>query len=101
MLLNFVIVVAYSCMYAILGSLVLGLVPPLRVTLLNLIVFVLGSFAGGVGFLYASDIAGLQALKDKYIIFILLYFVAAALGGTLLVWLKMRFIKAPDDSRIL
>ena len=94
-------VVIYSCVYAILGSIVLGLVPALRVTLLNLVVFVVGAFAGGVAFLYASNSPVLQFLKNSYVTFILLYFVAAVFGGTVPVWLKMRFIKTPNDSRVL
>lgn len=48
MLLNFVVVGIYSCAYAILGGIVLALVPAFRVTLLNLVVFVVGAFAGAV-----------------------------------------------------
>jgi hypothetical protein len=99
MLLNFVIVAIYSCIYAILGVVLLALIPAFRVTLLNIVIFTVGAFGGAVTFLYATNTSPLQVLKNNYVGFIILYFAAAVLGGTLLVSLKMRFIKTPDDER--
>jgi hypothetical protein len=99
MLLNFVTYMAYCCAYAVLGSIILALVPAFRVTLLNLIVFVLGAFAGAVTFLYSFNSPVLQRVNN-YVLFVLLYLGAAAFGGTLAVWLKVRFVKAPADSRL-
>jgi len=90
----------YSLVYTVLGSVALAAIPGLRVTLLNLVVFVLGAFAGGITFLHASSSAALQPLAKHYLVFIVFYFGAAIFGGTLLVWLKMRFLKTSNDSLI-
>jgi hypothetical protein len=100
MLLNFVIVVIYSCVYLILGSILLALVPAFRVTLLNLVVFVLGAFAGNFAVLYATNTQVLDFLKSSNLFFVL-YFVASVFGGTVAVWLKKRLVSTPVDSRIL
>jgi hypothetical protein len=103
MVLNLVIVFIYLGVYATLGSVVLALVPAFRLTLLNVVVFILGAIGGAVVFSvifsYASESTVLQRLS--YVFFYLLFFGSAAFGGTLSVWLKARFIKTPKDSRLL
>jgi hypothetical protein len=101
MLLNCVIYAIYSFAYLVLGSIVLALVPVLRVTVVNLIVFALGAFAGAVSVLYANNTCVLQRLFGNYVVFVLVYFGAATLGGTIAVGLKMRFVKTSSISRIL
>jgi hypothetical protein len=86
--------------YVILGRVLLALVPSFRVTLLNLVVFVLGAFAGNFAVLYATKTHVLDFLKNSYGFFVL-YFVAAVFGGTAAVWLKKRLVNTPTDSRIL
>ena len=59
------IVLVYSSVCAILGSIVLALVPALRLTVLNVVVFVPGAFGGAVTFFYASNSPVLQFLKTQ------------------------------------
>jgi hypothetical protein len=98
MLLSFVVLLFYSLVYVVLGSIFLALVPALRLTLLNLIVFVLGAWVGGLAFLL-TYVNTAPVGFDKYPDAVRL--VGAIATGTLLVWLKMRFFKTPNDSRIL
>ena len=51
MLLSFMIAVYWCLVYTIAGFIVLAFVPKLRVTLLNLVAFVIGGFAGSAGIL--------------------------------------------------
>lgn len=51
MLFSFVIAVYWCVVYTIVGYVVLACVPALRVTLLNLITFVIGAFPGSLAFL--------------------------------------------------
>jgi hypothetical protein len=101
MFLNFVIIVIYSFVYVIVGSILLALVPAFRVTMLNLVVFVLGAFAGNFAVLYTTNIQVLDFLMKGFYGFFVLYFVAAIFGGTVAVWLKKRLLNTPADSRLL
>ncbi len=80
---------------AILGLLVLACVPGLRLTLLNLIVFIVGAFVGAVAFLIGyARIFGGHELKDAAFLGIFPVLLAGAtLGGILLVKLKTRLLK--------
>jgi hypothetical protein len=98
MLLSFMIAVYWCLVFTIVGLIVLAAVPTLRVTLLNLIAFVIGGFAGSAGTLYVYGIYRF-GLLENYPMTISL--VGAIAGGTLLVWLKIRFIKTSGDTRLL
>ena len=90
MLLNVVLLVLTVGVYAILGSIVLAAVPKLRITALNLIVFVLGAY---VGALFIPMI--------PYGPLTLFNWPGAVLAGTLSVFLKTLLIKTPTESRWL
>jgi hypothetical protein len=77
---------------AIIGGIVLTLVPALRLTLPNLLLFVIGAYPGAlVGFyIYYRTVAGDYLTENGFFPFAL---VGAVLGGTLLVWLKGRYVK--------
>jgi uncharacterized membrane protein YeaQ/YmgE (transglycosylase-associated protein family) len=94
MLLSFMLVVYWCLVYTIAGFIVLASVPKLRVTVLNLLAFVIGAFAGRTGTLYVYG-AYRFGFLENYPITIGL--VGAIAGGILLVWLKTRFIKTSDD----
>jgi hypothetical protein len=98
MLLSFVVVVFWCIVYSILGVIVLACMPALRVTLLNLVAFVIGAFFGSLAFLYANGAVRLGRLEINpgYI-----NLVGAVAGGILFVWLKMLFIRTPIDTRLL
>jgi hypothetical protein len=80
--------------FMIVGLITLALVPGLRLTVPNLFLFIAGAFLGAfVFFLGYARILGRDQWTDeafKGIFPVLL--VGAALGGTLLVWLKTRFM---------
>jgi hypothetical protein len=97
MLLSFMIVLFWCVIYTFVGLIVLATVPALRVTLLNLIVFVMGALIGSTIFSIASG--QFHSPLDNYPDAI--HFVGAVTGGAVLVWLKMRFVKSPSDSRLL
>ena len=81
--------------YTILGLVVLSRVPTLRLTFLNLFLFLVGAFAGGLGLLFMyGRIFARNQLSDAafYGIFPILL-VGGAAGGALLVWLKTRLEK--------
>jgi hypothetical protein len=97
MLLSFMIVVCWSAVYIIVGLIILSSMPGLRVTLLNLIAFV---FEGLLGSEIFSIVYGrYRGPFDNYPDAIGL--VGAVAGGAFVVWLKMRFVKTPSDSRLL
>jgi hypothetical protein len=98
MSLNFAIVGFYPLFYAVLGSIVLAVVPGLRVTLLNLVTFVVGAWLGGMAFLVAYVNIS-SARFDRYPDAVSLF--GAIACGTALVWLKLRFVQRQNDSRIL
>jgi len=95
--LSFMIVVFWCVVYAVVGLIVLACAPGLRLILLNLIAFLIGAFAGSVALLsvYGSvPIRRLHNYPDAVSL------VGAVTGGTLLVWLKTRFIKTSADTRL-
>jgi hypothetical protein len=82
--------------YAILGLVVLAWLPALRLTFFNLFVFVAGAFCGGVAFLFVYGRLFMRADFNHvafYGIFPTLI-VGGAIGGTLLVWVKTRLVRA-------
>jgi hypothetical protein len=85
MLLSFMIVVFWCAVYAIVGLIVLASVPTLRVTLLNLIAYVIGGLIGSQ--IFSIAYGQYRGALDNYPDFA--RFVGAAIGGTLLVWLKL------------
>jgi hypothetical protein len=97
MLLSFMIVVFWCLVYAIVGLIVLASVPTLRVTLLNLIAFVIGALIGSqiFSFVYGQYRGPLDNYPD------FAHLVGAAVGGTLFVWLKLRFVKSSSDGRLI
>ena len=81
--------------FTVLGLIVLSCVPAFRLTFLNLFLFVVGAFLGGLTFLFVyGRIFARNQLSDTafYGIFPVLL-VGGAFGGALLVWVKMRFVK--------
>jgi hypothetical protein len=104
MLLSFVIAVYWCLVYTIVGSIVLACVPNFRVTLLNVIAFVIGAWPGSyayyyaLGFLFDHVAYRFGPLGHYPVAFSL---VGAVAGGILLVCLKLRFIKTSDDRRLL
>jgi hypothetical protein len=81
--------------FGTLGLIVLACVPSLRVTFLNLLLFVIGAFFGALAFLLAYlEIFKGHELKDAaFVGLFLVFFLGATLGGALLVKLKIRFLK--------
>jgi hypothetical protein len=81
--------------YTILGLIVLACLPALRLTFLNLFLFLVGAFPGGLALLFVyGRIFARNQLSDAafYGIFPILL-VGGASGGALLVWLKTRLVK--------
>jgi len=97
-LLGAVTLIIWLVIYALMGVVVLAVIPAFRITLLNLVTFVVGAFAGSTALLYASGSRPLRFVEINPIEFVIL---GAAVGGTLVVWLKIRFIKTPPDTRLL
>jgi uncharacterized membrane protein YeaQ/YmgE (transglycosylase-associated protein family) len=97
MLLSFMIVVFWCVIYTFVGVIVLVTVPALRVSLLNLIAFVIGALIGSTIFSIASG--QFHSPLDNYPDAV--HFVGAVTGGVVLVWLKMRLLKSQSDSRLL
>jgi hypothetical protein len=81
--------------FTLVGVITLGIAPGLRLTVPNIIVFVVGAFPGAlVLFLAYGWVFGRNQWSDAAStgIFAVLL-VGGELGGTLLVWLKTRFVK--------
>jgi hypothetical protein len=80
---------------ATLGLIVLACVPGLRLTFLNLLLFVVGAFLGALAFLlgYLGIFAGHELKDAAFVGLFLVFFAGATLGGAGLVKLKMRFVK--------
>lgn len=84
---------------AVLGFFVLTCTPSLRLTIANLILFVVGGFAGMLalsnlfiwGMRHILVVFRIQVTQGSDSILILPALLGAALGGATLVWLKMRF----------
>jgi hypothetical protein len=80
--------------YSVLGCVVLACLPTLRLTVLNLLFFVVGAFAGGVAFLFVyGQLVAAALLSDVafYGMFPALL-VGGGIGGYLLVRLKARLV---------
>jgi hypothetical protein len=104
MLLSFVLIVYWCVVYAILGLIVLACIPTFRVTLLNVVAFVLGAWLGAYAYIYASNLMFDHfALRfgplERYPVASTL--IGAGAVGTLFAWLKLRLIKSSDSSRML
>ena len=81
--------------FGILGLLVLACVPGLRLTLMNLLIFLVGAFPGALAFAlgYLLLFAGHELSDAAFAGLFVVFFAGAMLGGTLLVTLKIRFLK--------
>ena len=97
MLLSVMIVVFWCVIYTFVGLIVLASVPALRVTLVNVVVFVIGGLIGST--IFSIEYGQYRGPLDNYPDAV--HFIGAVIGGILLVWLKMRFLKSPHDSRLL
>ena len=89
--------------FSILGRIVLALVPSFRFTVANLVLFVMGAFLGTMTFMIAYDrifANSNQELTSTWTIVGLfaVMFIGAVLGGSVLVWLNVRFGKQPRTS---
>jgi hypothetical protein len=87
---------AMGCVaFGILGLLVLASVPGLRLTFLNLLLFVVGAFPGALACLigYLQLFAGHELQDAAFVGLFPVLFAGASLGGALLVKLKIRFVK--------
>jgi len=84
-----------SVALGILGLLVLACVPGLRLTFLNLLLFVVGAFFGALAFSlgYLLIFSGHELKDAAFVGLFLAFFAGATLGGALLVKLKIRFVK--------
>lgn len=94
-----VLIVFWSVIYTVAGLIILASVPALRVTLLNLIALVIGALIGSIVFSSVYVYLVLRAPFNNHPN--AAYFVGAIAGGALLLWLKIRFVKSPRDSRLL
>ena len=90
MLLNVVLLVLTVGVYAILGSIVLAAVPKLRITGLNLVVFIFAAYVGA-----------LLIPIFPYGPLTLFHWPGAVLAGTVAVFLKTLLIKTQAESRWL
>ena len=79
--------------YTILGVLVLACIPSLRLTMLNLVFFVVGAFLATPVFLFVyGQIFARNQLSDAAFVGIFpVLLVGGVFGGALVVWLKVRF----------
>jgi hypothetical protein len=83
----------------VVGMIILALVPGLRLTVPNIFLFVVGAFPGALvlllvyGWMFGRNQWSDAALTAIFPILL----VGGALGGTLLVWLKTRFVKPRRD----
>jgi uncharacterized membrane protein YdjX (TVP38/TMEM64 family) len=89
--------------FSILGRVVLALVPSFRFSIANLMFFVLGAFLGTVplviayGWIFADSNDELTSTWTVIGLFAVI-FVGAGLGGSVLVWLNVRFRKQPRST---
>jgi hypothetical protein len=101
MLIPFVGFVLGLVAFTILGLIVLGVVPSLRLTAINLLLFVIGAFPGTLvlgnlyGRLFADSTNYLNSRAAILGLFSVMLLGAIA-GGSALVWLKMRFVKSSN-----
>jgi hypothetical protein len=89
--------------FSILGRIVLALVPSFRFSIANLLLFVTGAFLGTLiiviayGRIFADSNGELTTTWTIVGVFVVM-FVGAVLGGSVLVWLNVRFRKQPRTS---
>jgi hypothetical protein len=77
----------FACIYGILGTIILAAVPSLRLTVLNILIFILAAYLGSLLFRLALlDLLGL---------------LGGSLVGGVAVWLKILWLKTPPASRWL
>lgn len=95
-----VVVIMYGVPFAVLGTITLSLVPGWRVTVANLLVFVLGGFIGVfalanlVKWMLQAVVShwrwGIHAKQGDDIVFYIIVALGAELGGVGFVYLKSR-----------
>jgi hypothetical protein len=89
--------------FSVLGRIVLALVPSFRFSIANLVLFVMGAFLGTVpsvmtyGRIFADSNDELTSTWTIVGLFAVM-FIGAVLGGSVLVWLNVRFRKQPRTS---
>lgn len=90
--------------FTVVGLVILSRLPKLRVTVPNLLVFVVGAFPGAAGLGYLDELAFADAqhfLNSPAAVlgFFAAMLVGAIVGGTTLVWLKARIPKRSDGRK--
>ena len=101
MLLPFIGFIAGCVVFTILGSIVLGCIPTLRLTAVNLLLFVIGAFPGALalpylyGRIFASSNNQLTSRTAVLGLFGVIL-VGAIAGGAGLVWLRIHFVRTTD-----
>ena len=101
MLLPFIGFVAGCVVFTILGSIVLACVPTLRLSVVNLLLFVMGAFPGALAlpYLYGrifADSNNQLTSKTAVLGLFVVMLVGATGGGAALVWLRIRFVRTTD-----
>ncbi|SRR6266480_6644722 len=91
---------------AILGAIVLAVVPRFELTVRNLLIFVIGAFLGMFGFtnfveriLYRLGMLGPMSIERENNLAYALALAGALIGGTLLVWLKTRLGQKTNQKK--
>jgi hypothetical protein len=86
--------------FAILGLVVLACIPGLRLTFLNLLLFVAGAFLGALVCLlgYLRIFAGHELKDAAFVGLFPILLAGAALGGALFNWLKIRFVMTKREE---
>jgi len=89
--------------FSILGRVILALVPNFGFTIANLMLFVMGAFLGTAtfGIVYGRIFADSKnELTSSWTVVALfaVMFIGAVLGGSVLVWLNVRFRKQPRTT---
>ena len=92
--------------FTILGLIVLACVPALRVTVRNLVIFIVGAFPGtlALGYVYGRLFADSRNELDSrasVLGFFFVLLVGAIVGGTGLVWLGIHLVKPSDGHQPL
>jgi hypothetical protein len=100
-------VIFYVCLLflltSILGAIVLAVIPGFRITIPNLLVFVIGAIPGMAGLtnlvvrelIDPNTLNHLSVGQQDALTYALAFF-GALIGGTILVWLKIHLLKALD-----
>jgi hypothetical protein len=89
--------------FSILGRIVLALVPRFRFSIVNLVFFVIGAFVVAGAFAIAYDRIFADSNNEltstwSVVGLFAVMFIGAVLGGSVLVWLNVRFRKQPRTS---